>query len=99
MYINSRNISLIQQQFVLTHTVRQTEIPALVDSCFTNACHNVELKKLLIGYFRKNITFFSVELLMICQVFCVCCKVLYRWITASCSFMSDMFRLTPSSLC
>jgi hypothetical protein len=43
MYINFSNILLIQRQFVLTHTIRQTEIPALVDSCLTNIfCQNVE---------------------------------------------------------
>jgi hypothetical protein len=30
------NISLMIQQFVVTHTIRQTELPALLDSCVTN---------------------------------------------------------------
>jgi len=34
---------------------------------------------------------------MKCQVFSFCCEVVYRCIMASCSFMSDMFRPTPSS--
>ena len=29
-------MSLMKQQFVLTHTIRQNEIPALVDSWVTN---------------------------------------------------------------
>jgi hypothetical protein len=30
------NISLIERQFVVTHTILQTEIPALLDSWVTN---------------------------------------------------------------
>ena len=52
-------ISLMKQQFVVTHTIRQTKIPALADSCVTNApsvkmlcpetyCFSV--------YFRKIVT-------------------------------------------
>jgi hypothetical protein len=30
------DISLMKEQFVVTHTIRQTEIPALLDSWVTN---------------------------------------------------------------
>jgi hypothetical protein len=35
-YINDSDTSLTKQQFVVTHTIRQTEIPALPDSSVTN---------------------------------------------------------------
>ena len=59
----------MKQQFVVTHTIRQTEIPALVDSCLTNTSSVTMLSKKKSLYFCKNITFLSVGLLMICQVF------------------------------
>jgi hypothetical protein len=35
--LNKFKLSLMKQQFVMTHTGRQTDIPALLDSFITNA--------------------------------------------------------------
>jgi hypothetical protein len=53
----------MKQQFVVTHTIRQTDIPALPDSWITNI-HSVKMlcpqkKKSLSINFRKNITKFD----------------------------------------
>ena len=40
-----RNISLKKQQFVVTHTIRETEIPALPDSSVTNTTSVKMLKQ------------------------------------------------------
>jgi hypothetical protein len=51
------HISLIKQQYVITHTIRQTEIPALLNSLFTNT-PSVRIffpqKYCLSLYFRKK---------------------------------------------
>jgi hypothetical protein len=65
-------ISLMKRQFVVSHTTRQTEIPALIDSCVTNTPFVKMLCPQGSGlslYFRKNITCLSVGLLRIGQVF------------------------------
>ena len=65
--------SLMKQQFVVTHTIRQTEIPALPDSWIKNTLSAKKLctqtKNCLNFYFRKNTTCLTVGLLRICQVF------------------------------
>jgi len=49
-------ISLLKQQFVATHELRQTEIPALFDSWVTNTYYqnDVSTKYLLSSYFLKK---------------------------------------------
>jgi hypothetical protein len=83
----------MKQQFVVTHTIRQTEVTALQDRWVANTpCAKLlcPQKKLLSLYFRKNITCLSVGLLRIGQVFSVSCKIGYRWVTTKCCFMSDI---------
>ena len=36
IHTTRQTISLMKRQFVVTHTIRQTEMPALLDSCVTN---------------------------------------------------------------
>jgi hypothetical protein len=64
--------SLMKPQFVVTHTIRQTEIPTLLDSWITNT-PSVNIlcpqQNILSLYFRKNITCLNVGLLRFCQVF------------------------------
>ena len=44
-------ISLMKPQFVIIHTIRQTEIPKLLEGWVTNTCQNaVSTKKLLFPY-------------------------------------------------
>jgi hypothetical protein len=57
-------------------------------------CENVVFtKNCFFLYFHENITCLSVGLLMICQVFSVSCKIVYRWVTANCCFMSDILTI------
>ena len=122
----------MKQQFVLTHTFRQTEISSLLDTWITNKpsvkmlCSHIKIivspyhhhHLLLLNlrmfrllslflslnlnlvrpscsrcfslYSRKNITCLSVGLLMICKNVSVSCKIVYRWVTTNCHFMSDV---------
>jgi hypothetical protein len=68
--------SFMKQQFIVTHTICKTAIPALLDSWVTNTLlskYHVH-KDCFTLYFRKNVTCLSVGLLRICQVFSVFCK-------------------------
>ena len=81
----------MKQQFVATHTICQTEIPTLIDSCVTNTTSVKMLcpqKNCLSSHYHKNITCLRVGHLMICQVFSVSCKTVYRWVMTNCCFMS-----------
>ena len=55
-------ISLMKQQFVVTHTIRQTEIPALLDSWVANTPSFKILypRNNCLLYFRKNMTCLNV---------------------------------------
>ena len=81
----------MKQQFFVTRTIRQTEIHALLDGLQTHLLSKscIQKKKCFL-YFRKNITCLNVGLLRICHVF-VCFKIVYRWVTTSCSFIIDIF--------
>ena len=72
-------LSLTKRQFVVTHTIRQTKIPALLDSCVTNTSSVMcpQKNNCLSLYFCKNITCLSVGLLRIGQVF-VSVKLLFH---------------------
>ena len=75
-------ITLIKQQFSVTHIIRQTTILALVDSCVSNTPSVKMLfpeKKCFLLYFRKIIIRLTVGLLKIGQVMSVRCKTVYRW--------------------
>jgi len=65
-----QRISLTSQQLFVSHTIRQTEIPALVGSWVKNTVSVKILcpQKMFFLYFRKHITCFSVSLLRIGQV-------------------------------
>ena len=87
------NISLMKQQFVANHIIRQTEIPALQDGWVTNtpsvyilcpqniACPYVSV---------KNITCLSGGQSSIGQVSSVSCKIEYRSVSINCCFASDI---------
>ena len=83
----------MKRQFVVTHTIRQTEIPTLLDSWVTNT-PSVKIlcrqKNFLSLYFRKNITCLIIGLLRIGQDFSVSCNTVYRWGRTNCCFMSDI---------
>jgi hypothetical protein len=85
---------LNKRQFVVTHTILQTEIPALVswiehDDSVKILCPQINGLSL---YFYKNIICLRVGLLRIGQVFSVSRKIVYWWVTTSCRFMSDIFQ-------
>jgi hypothetical protein len=67
-------VSPIKRRFVVTHTVRQTDIPALLDSCVTNTpsvkmlCSQTNCLSL---HIRKDTMCLSVGLLRIGRVFCL----------------------------
>jgi hypothetical protein len=64
-------------QFVVTHTIQQTEIPVSQDSWVANTPSVKVLcprNNCLSLYFRKNVTCVSLGLLNICQFFSVSCK-------------------------
>jgi len=90
---NSLTISLTKRQVVVTHTIRQKVIPALLDSWVTNKPSVKMLcpqkKNCFSLYSHKNITRINVGLLMIGHVLYVCCKSANRWIMTSCCCMSD----------
>jgi hypothetical protein len=68
----------VKQLFVVIHTIRQNEIPALPDSSVTNTSSAEMLhpqNNCFYLYFRKNITCLSVGLFRTCQVFSVSCKI------------------------
>ena len=85
-------MTLVKLQCVTTHTVRHTEIPALLDGWVTNTpVKNVFTQTNCFSlYFLKNISCLRVGLLRIGQVLSVCCRTVYRWVTTKCYFMSDI---------
>jgi hypothetical protein len=93
-----RGTSLTKQQFVVTHRIRHTEIPALLGSRVKNTpCLNLVSTKIFFSlYLRKNMTCLNVGLLRICQVFFFC--RLLR-VTTNCCFTRDFQTLAfPVSL-
>ena len=75
-----KDIQFMEQQFLLTHTICQTGIPALLDSWITNASSvKVSFFPQNSGfslYFRQNITRLIVGILRVCQ-FCLSPVKLY----------------------
>jgi len=83
----------MKQQFSITHTVHQNEIPALLDSWFTNTSSVkvlCPLKKYVSLYIHKNTTRLCVDLLRISQVSSVSRKIVCGWVTTNFSFMGDI---------
>jgi len=69
---NRTGLPHVKQQFVVSHTIRQNEIPALPDSWATSTSSAKMLypqKHSFYLYFRKHITCLSLDLLKNCQVF------------------------------
>ena len=87
-------ISPMKQQFIVTYTIPQTEIPALLHNWVTNTpCVKIlytHTHTSVCLYFRKNMMCLIDGMLSICQVYSVFCQTVYCWSAASCSFMSDL---------
>lgn len=65
----------MKQQFVITHTTHQTELPTLLDSWVTSTPSVKMLypqKNCFSLYFCKNVTCLYVGVLSNCQGVCVC---------------------------
>jgi len=87
-------VSLMKQQFFVTHTFHQTEIFALLDSWVTNTS-SVKMmctrKTSLSLHCHKTITCLNVGLLRISlKFFSVSCNTVYWWVTTNYCFMCDM---------
>ena len=65
--LTSKNISLMKRKFVITHKIRQTEIPALPDSQVTNTpsvkmlCPQTKFLVLVFPYKHNTLKCWSVE--------------------------------------
>jgi len=72
----------MKQQFVITHTMHQTGLPAILESWVTNTPSVKMLypqKKKISSHFCKNVTCLYVGVLNNCQVFfSVSCKIVYH---------------------
>jgi hypothetical protein len=78
----------MKQQFVVTHTIHQSETSALTDSWFKNA--PVKMLGAQEKVLRKNTTCLNVRLLRIRQFFSVSCKIVFLWVMTNCCFMGDV---------
>jgi hypothetical protein len=88
--------SLVTQHFVVTQKTGQTEIPATPDISLTNATSDKMLcqqNNCLSLYFRTNVPCWSVSLLRIGEVLSFWCKSVYRWVSANCCCVSEMWIL------
>jgi hypothetical protein len=88
------NLALTNQQCIVTHTIRQNDVPVLLASWvkkhLLSKCR-AHKRKMFVLVFCKNVTCLNVGLLIIGQVFfSVHCKIVHRWIATDCCFMSDM---------
>ena len=92
-------ILFMKQQFVVTHTLRPTEIPTITMqfSYKHTFCQNVvPTAKLLSLLFPENVTCLSVCMPRNGPVFSVSCKIEYQWVTTNCCFVSDMIHCDRS---
>jgi len=93
---DKRRTSIMRQKFVATHTLRQTEIPALLESWVTNTlfvkipCPQKNCFS-IIAYFRKTQICLNIGLLMICLVFCSLAEVCVV-VRTNCCFTCDLFK-------
>jgi hypothetical protein len=89
----------MKQQFVITYTICQTEMPILLDSWVTNIpfCQNpLSTKNCFSLYFCKNILCFSFSLLSVLKCWSikdlsssyVYCETVHQWVTTNCCLMS-----------
>jgi len=90
IYIVSYHISFNEQQFVITHTICQTAIPASLDRCVIFCQNVVSTKYSFPLHFRNKIPCLSVGLLIICYVLSASCKTVYRRVMTNCCFMSSI---------
>jgi hypothetical protein len=84
-------LSLMTQQFVVTHTSAQIEIDTLLNSWVTNtpSVKMVCQKRKASPYiFTKTQRAYVLILLRICQVFSLSCKIVYWWVMKNYCFMS-----------
>jgi len=82
----------MKRPFVVTHTIRQTQIRVSQDVCVTNTT-SVKMcphKNCFALYIRKNTTCLSGGLLRISQVFSVSYKMMYQRVTINCRYMKDI---------
>lgn len=85
-----RTVPLMKQQSVVTSTIRHTEVPALLEIYVTNtpSAEMLHPQNIASPYiFLKNLACLSDDLLMICQVFAVTCKIVYPWVPTHCCFI------------
>lgn len=83
----------MQWQFVVTHTILQTEISALLDSRVTITPAVKMLcphKNVLSFYLNKNVTCWGVGLLMFAEGFNVSFRFVCWWVLIYCCFMSSI---------
>jgi len=86
-------LSLNKQQFFMSHTIRQTDMPTLLDDCITNAPSGKMLclqNNLFFLYVCKNTTRLRVGLLRIGECFSFSCKIVIRRVTTYCCFVNDI---------
>jgi hypothetical protein len=83
--------SLMKQQFVVTQTIRRTEILALLDSRVTNT-PSVKIYAHRIAYLYSSVrtTCLRVRPLRVVHFFFPASTIDYRWVTKNSSFMSDL---------
>lgn len=77
----------MKRQYVLIHTILQTEIPALLNFCQNNV-PTKKKKFFSLSFRKKNITCLSVGVLRISQIFSVASTTLYRLIAINFCWMS-----------
>jgi hypothetical protein len=90
----SEVVPLMKRQSVVTHTIHQTAIPALLDSCCKYTFYQNVVstkKKSFFLYFCKIVTYVSAGLLRILQVFHVSHKTVYPSLMTNCCFMAILF--------
>jgi hypothetical protein len=79
--------SFMKRQPVVTHTIRENRVPALLDVWFTNT-PSVKMSCAQRKKFHKNAACLCVCLLKIGQVISVSCKTVFQSVTTNCCFLS-----------
>lgn len=81
-------IVLMKRQFVVSHTIRQTGIPALLDSSVTNT-HVKILCTQNLHFVKKNRL----------NIFFISCKTVYLWVTTNRCFTGDVVMIIMFIYC
>jgi len=83
---------LMKQQFIITHTIPETEIPTLLESWVKNTPVKMlcPQKKLTSFIFVKHnmLTCWSIK--NVSWFFPLSCKIVYRWVMTDSCFMGSM---------